>query len=123
VLFLRRRPTEICRWVSAFFPAEKAGKAVIPFHPTGVHTVAAIVAHDERVDCMSLGKHGLINRFLRGVRMLNPLRLVLLALHLSPWSQLSYLKMPVLTALTSIKRAGDLQALSVTDMCLVGDLP
>ncbi len=84
----------------------------------------------------SLGKHDLIVRFLRGARRLNPSRpplmpswdlsIVLVGLQRGPFEpldsvELKYLsaKTALLTALTSIKRVGDLQAFSVSEECLV----
>ncbi len=98
--------------------------------------VAAIVAHHDAVDGRSLGKHDLIVRFLRGARRLNPSRpplmpswdlsIVLAGLQRGPFEpldsvELKYLsaKTALLTALTSIKRVGDLQAFSVSEECLV----
>ncbi len=94
--------------------------------------VAAIVAHHDAVDGRSLGKHDLIVRFLRGARRLNPSRpplmpswdlsIVLAGLQRGPFVpldsvELKYLsaKTALLTALTSIKRVGDLQAFSVSE--------
>ncbi len=98
--------------------------------------VAAIAAHHDAVDGRSLGKHDLIVRFLRGARRLNPSRLplmpswdlsiVLAGPQRGPFEpldsvELKYLsaKTALLTALTSIKRVGDLQAFSVSEECLV----
>ncbi|KAL0194556.1 hypothetical protein M9458_008128, partial [Cirrhinus mrigala] len=82
--------------------------------------VAAITAYHDVVDGLSLGKHHLIIRFLRGARRLNPPRL-----HLIPSWDLSVvfgaeisLKTVLLIALTSIKRVGDLHAFSVSKTCL-----
>ncbi len=98
--------------------------------------VAAITAHHDAVDGRSLGKHDLIVRFLRGARRLNPpksplmpswdLSIVLAGLQRGPFEpldsvELKFLsaKTALLTALTSIKRVGDLQAFSVSEECLV----
>ncbi len=98
--------------------------------------LAAIAAHHDAVDGRSLGKHDLIVRFLRGARRLNPSRpplmpswdlsIVLAGLQMGPFEpldsvELKYLsaKTALLTALTSIKRVGDLQAFSVSEECLV----
>ncbi|KAI2647369.1 Tyrosine recombinase slr0733 [Labeo rohita] len=97
--------------------------------------VAAIAAYHNAVDGASIGKHQLVVRFLRGARRVNPPRL-----HLVPSWDLSValrglrgppfeplvsvelkflsLKTALLTALTSIKRVGDLQAFSVNEACL-----
>ncbi len=88
------------------------------------------------VDGMSVGKHDLVIRFLRGARrLLNPPRphlvpswdlpSVLAALKEEPFElcksvELKFLslKTVLLTALASVKRVGDLQAFSVDDSCL-----
>ncbi len=94
--------------------------------------VAAIAAHHDAVDGRSLGKHDLIVRFLKGARRMNPYRpplvpsIVLAGLQRGPFEPLDSvelkflsLKTALLTALTSIKRVGDLQAFSVSEECLV----
>ncbi len=98
--------------------------------------VAAIAAHHDAVDGRSLGKHDLIVRFLKGARRMNPskpplvpswdLSIVLAGLQRGPFEPLDSvelkflsLKTALLTALTSIKRVGDLQAFSVSEECLV----
>ncbi len=98
--------------------------------------VAAIAAHHDAVDGRSLGKHDLIERFLKGARRMNPSRpplvpswdlsIVLAGLQRGPFEPLDSvdlkflsLKKALLTALTSIKRVGDLQAFSVSKECLV----
>ncbi len=98
--------------------------------------VAAIAAHHNAVDGRSLGKHDLIVRFLKGARRMNPSRpplvpswdlsIVLAGLQRGPFEPLDSvelkflsLKTALLTALTSIKRVGDLQAFSVSEECLV----
>ncbi len=98
--------------------------------------VAAIAAHHGAVDGRSLGKHDLIVRFLKGARRMNPSRpplvpswdlsIVLAGLQRGPFEPLDSvelkflsLKTALLTALTSIKRVGDLQAFSVSEECLV----
>ncbi|KAL0161441.1 hypothetical protein M9458_045166, partial [Cirrhinus mrigala] len=97
--------------------------------------VAAIAAYHNAVDGLSLGKHHLIVRFLRGARRLNLPRphlipswdfsVVLLGLRRAPFEplasvELKYLslKTVLLIALTSIKRVGDLHAFSVSELCL-----
>ncbi|XP_051512683.1 uncharacterized protein LOC127417036 [Myxocyprinus asiaticus] len=97
--------------------------------------VAAIAAHHDAVEGKSLGKHDLIIRFLRGARRLNPSRplfvpswdlsVVLQGLQRAPFEPLQSvelkalsLKTALLTALTSIKRVGDLQAFSISETCL-----
>ncbi len=98
--------------------------------------VAAIAAHHDAVDGRSLGKHDLIVRFLKGARRMNPSRpplvpswdlsIVLAGLQRGPFELLDSVKLKflslktaLLTALTSIKRVGDLQAFSVSEECLV----
>ncbi len=98
--------------------------------------VAAITAHQDAVDGRSLGKHDLIVRFLKGARRMNPSRLPLVpswdlsialaGLQRGPFEpldsvELKFLsaKTALLTALTSIKRVGDLQAFSVSEECIV----
>ncbi len=98
--------------------------------------VVAIAAHHDAVDGRSLGKHDLIVRFLKGARRMNPSRpplvpswdlsIVLAGLQRGPFEPLDSvelkfltLKTALLTALTSIKRVGDLQAFSVSEECLV----
>ncbi len=97
--------------------------------------VAANAAHHDAVDGMSVGKHDLVIRFLRGARKLNPPRP-----HLVPsWDlpsvlttskgepfeplysvELKFLslKTVLLAALAPVKRVGDVQAFSVDDSCL-----
>ncbi|KAL0170995.1 hypothetical protein M9458_035591, partial [Cirrhinus mrigala] len=97
--------------------------------------VAAISANHDLVEDRSVGKHDLFIRFLRGAWRLNPprphlipswdLALVLQALQQDPFDPLQSvefnalsLKTALLTALTSVKRVGDLQALSANSSCL-----
>jgi len=97
--------------------------------------VAAIAAHHDPIEGKSVGKHYLIVRFLRGARRLNPprpplvpswdLSVVLNALQSAPFEplqsvELEYLsiKMVLLVALASMKRAGDLHIFSVDKACL-----
>ncbi len=89
--------------------------------------VAAIAAHHDAVDGRSLGKHDLIVRFLKGARRMNPSRsplvpswdlsIVLAGLQRGPFEPLDSVELKflslntaLLTALTSIKRVGDLEA-------------
>ncbi len=105
-------------------------------HSTLKVYVAAIAAHHDAVDGRSLGKHDLIGRFLKGARRMNPSRsplvpswdlsIVLPRLQRGPFEPLDSvelkflsLKTALLTALTSIKRVGDLQSFSVNEDCLV----
>ncbi|KAI2662475.1 GTPase Der [Labeo rohita] len=83
----------------------------------------------------SVGKHDLVIRFLRGARRLNPprphlipswdLAVVLRGLQQGPFEPLQSVKLDalslktaLLTALASVKRVGDLQALSINSSCL-----
>ncbi len=98
--------------------------------------LSAIAAHHDAVDSRSLGKHDLIVRFLKGARRMNPSRsplvpswdlsIALAGLQRGPFEPLDSvelnflsLKTALLTALTSIKRVGDLQAFSASQECLV----
>ncbi len=98
--------------------------------------VYVAATHHDAVDGRSLGKHDLIVRFLKGARRMNPSRpplvpswdlsIVLAGLQRGPFEPLDSvelkflsLKTALLTALTSIKRVGDLQAFSVSEECLV----
>lgn len=97
--------------------------------------VAAISAFHEPTSFGSVGRHELIIRFLRGARRLRPprpptvppwdLSTVLSALKAEPFEPLASAELRVLTlkavlllALASVKRVGDLQALSVSPSCL-----
>ncbi len=96
--------------------------------------VVAIAARRE-LDEIPLGKHRMVSAFMRGVRRLRPahpmavpswdLSVVLEGLVTAPFEPLESaperiltLKVPLLLALTSLKRVGDLQALSVSEMCM-----
>ncbi len=93
-------------------------------------------AHHDAVDGRSLGKHDLIVRFLKGARRMNPSRpplvpfwdlsIVLAELQRGPFEPLDSVELKflsaktvLLTALTSIKKVGDLRAFSVSEECLV----
>ncbi|MGL5392366.1 MAG: hypothetical protein ACRDA8_13510, partial [Shewanella sp.] len=97
--------------------------------------VAAIAAFHAHVAGQSLGRSDLIVRFLRGARRLNPprspsvpiwdLSTVLEAMKGTPFEPLKSvslkhlsLKTALLLALASVKRIGDLHALSVSASCL-----
>ncbi|XDV37733.1 hypothetical protein PO909_007293 [Leuciscus waleckii] len=97
--------------------------------------VNAIAAHHDAVEGKSVGKHNLIIRFLRGARRLNPpcaplvpswdLSVGLTALQSAPFEPLQSvelkflsIKTAVLVALTSIRRVGDLQVISIDEACL-----
>ncbi|KAI2662351.1 Beta-glucosidase A [Labeo rohita] len=123
------------RWVGVvlFFLQEKLERRLSP--STLKVYVAAIPAYHDAVDGLSLGKHHLIIRFLRGARRLNPpclhlihfwdLSMVLLGLRRVPFEPLASVKLKYLSlktalliALNSIKRVGDLHAFSVSETCL-----
>ncbi|KAI2643946.1 ORF V: Enzymatic polyprotein [Labeo rohita] len=95
----------------------------------------AISANHDLVGGRSVGKHDLVIRFLRGARRLNPprphlipswdLAVVLRGLQQGPFEPLQSVKLDalslktaLLTALASVKRVGDLQALSINSSCL-----
>ncbi len=97
--------------------------------------VAAIFAYHDPIEGRLIGKHNLVVRFLRGTRLLNPpwppsipswdLAVMLRALQRVLFKPLQSvelkflsLKTLLLTALTSIKRVGDLQAFLVNESCL-----
>ncbi len=94
--------------------------------------VAAIAARRE-LDEVSLGRHQMVSAFMRGVRRLRPVRpmavpswdlsVVLEGLEAAPFELLESaperiltLKVTLLLALTSLKRVGGLQVLSVSEM-------
>ncbi len=96
--------------------------------------VVAIAARRE-LDEIPLGIHRMVSAFMRGVRRLRPVRptpvpswdlsVVLEGLVTAPFEPLESsseriltLKVTLLLALTSLKRVGDLQALSVSEMCM-----
>ena len=97
--------------------------------------VAAISAFHTPLGVGTLGTHPLIIRFLRGARRMRPaiqprvptwdLAVVLEGLSLAPFEPLDKVsekflsfKVAFLLAITSLKRVGDLQALSVAPSCL-----
>ncbi|KAK2866765.1 hypothetical protein Q7C36_002821, partial [Tachysurus vachellii] len=97
--------------------------------------VAAVAANHEPVLGASLGRHLLVSRFLRGVRRLRPssrprlpswdLSVVLEGLLEAPFEPMESasekfltLKSALLLALASLRRVGDLQALSIAPTCL-----
>ncbi|KAI2646486.1 Chromosomal replication initiator protein DnaA [Labeo rohita] len=97
--------------------------------------VAAISACHTLIDGVSVGKHPLVARFIRGARRLRPptratvpswdLAIVLEGLSGTPFEPLESahvrfltLKMFFLMAITSLKRIGDLQALATSPSCL-----
>ncbi len=93
--------------------------------------VAAISAYHIPLGGMSLGRDPLVSRFLHGTLRLRPaartrvptwdLTIVLQGLSLAPFEPLEEfltLKALFLLAISSLKRIGDLQALSVVPSCL-----
>ncbi len=96
--------------------------------------VAAIAARRE-LDEIPLGRHRMVSAFMCGARRLRPVRptavpswdlsVVLEGLVTAPFEPLESasdriltLKVVLLLALTSLKRVGDLQAFSVSEMCM-----
>ncbi len=96
--------------------------------------VAAIAARRE-LDEVPLVRHRMVSAFMRGIRRLRPTRPMavpswdlsvvlegLVAATFEPLESVSEwiltLKVTLLLALTSLKRVGDLQALSVSEMCM-----
>ncbi len=96
--------------------------------------VAAIAARRE-LDEIPLGRHRMVSAFMHSVRRLRPTRptavpswdlsVVLEGLVMAPFKPLESapewiltLKFTLLLALTSLKRVGDLKALSVSEMCM-----
>ncbi len=96
--------------------------------------IAAISALRE-LDDVPLGRHRMVSAFMRGVWRLRPVRpirvpswdlpVVIEGLMLAPFEplesapeQILTLKVTLLLVLTSLKRVGDLQALSVSKMCM-----
>ncbi len=93
------------------------------------------IAAQRELDEIPLGRHRMVSAFIRGVRRLRPVRpiavpswdlsVVLEGLVAAPFEPLESaperiltLKVTLLLALTSLKRVGDLQALSVSKMCM-----
>ncbi|KAK0147606.1 hypothetical protein N1851_012909 [Merluccius polli] len=104
-------------------------------HSTLMVYVAAISSRHEGVDGATVGCHRLVSLFLRGALRLRPPRtlrapawdlpLVLEAMSLPPFEPLTQvglkwlsMKVAFLLAITSAKRVGELQALSVAETCL-----
>ncbi len=128
VFFSPRRPPKMHDWSSAFFPARKVGAYAVTLH---LGSVCSRYRGSPRCSGRPVpGKHDLIVSFLKGARRMNPSRsplvpswdlsIVLVEFQRGPFEPLDSvelkflsLKTPLLTALTSIKRVGDLQAFSV----------
>ncbi len=100
-----------------------------------VGPVLEFFAARRELDEVPLGRHRMISAFMRGVRWLRPTRpmavpswdlsVILEGLVTAPFEPLESapewiltLKVTLLLALTSLKRVGDLQALSVSEMCM-----
>ncbi len=97
--------------------------------------VAAISANHAYIDGVSVGRHPLVSRFMQGSRWLQPFRparvpswdlsIVLQGLSGHPFEPLEpvtekilTVKTVILLALSSLKRVGDLQALSISPSCM-----
>ncbi len=93
------------------------------------------IAARRELDEIPLGRHRMVSAFMRGVRRLRPVRpigvpswdlsIVLEGLMAAPFEplesapeQILTLKFMFLLALASLKRVGDLQVLSVSEMCM-----
>ncbi|KAI2667001.1 Non-reducing polyketide synthase PKS8-1 [Labeo rohita] len=115
------------------FMQEKLSTGTCPATLRGY--VAALSACHALIDGAPLGSHPLLSRFLRGARRLRPpvktkipswdLAIVLEGLVGTPFEPLESasdklltLKMVFLMAITSLKRIGDMQALSISPSCL-----
>ncbi len=102
---------------------------------TTLRVYVAVTAARRELDEIPLGRHRMVSAFMRGVKRLRPTRhtavpswdlsVVLEGLVTAPFEPLESaperiltLKFTLLLALTSLKRVGDLQALSVSDMCM-----
>ncbi len=99
---------------------------------TILRVYAAAIAARRELDEVPLGRHRMVSAFMRGVKRLRPARPMavpswdlsvilegLVAAHFEPLEsapeRILTLKVTLLLALTSLKRVGDLQALSVRD--------
>ena len=97
--------------------------------------ISAISAYHALVDGITVGRNPLVTRFLRGTKRLRPavrtrvptwdLAIVLEGLSAAPFEPLDIISEKFLTlktifllAISSIKRVGDLQALSISPSCL-----
>ncbi len=100
---------------------------------TTLRVYAAAIAARRELDEVPLGRHRMVSAFMRGVKRLRPARPMavpswdlsvilegLVAAHFEPLAsapeRILTLKVTLLLALTSLKRVGDLQALSVRDL-------
>ncbi len=116
--------------VAPFWPSQTWFSELIPL----LHYVATIAAR-RKLDEISLGRHQMVSAFMRGVRRLRPVRTIgvpswdlsvvlegLMAALFEPLESASEriltLKVTLLLTLTSLKRVGDLQTLSVSEMCM-----
>ncbi len=108
----------------------KTGAAV-----TTLRVYVAVIAARRELDEDPRGRHRMVSAFMRGFRRLRPTRpmavpswdlsVVLEGLVTAPFEPLESaperiltIKFTLLLALTSLKRVGDLQALSVSEMCM-----
>ncbi len=102
---------------------------------TTLRVYVVAIAGRRELDEIPLGRHRMVSAFMRGVRRLRPtcpmavpswdLSVVLEGLVTAPFEplesapeQILTLKVTLLLALTSLKRVGDLQALSVSELCM-----
>ncbi len=99
---------------------------------TTLRVYVVAIAARRQLDEIPLGRHRMVSAFMCGVRRLRPARptswdlsVVLEGLVTAPFEPLESaperilsLKVNLLLALTSLKRVGDLQALSVSEMCM-----
>ncbi len=102
---------------------------------TTLRVYVTVIAARRELDEIPLGKHQMVSAFMHGVRRLRPVRpidvpswdlsVVLEGLMGAPFEPLEStpdriltLKVTLLLALTSLKIVGDLQALSISEMCM-----
>ncbi len=102
---------------------------------TTLRVYVLAIASRRELDEIPLGRHRLVPAFMRGARRLRPVRpigvpswdssVILEGLMVAPFEHLESaperiltLKVTILLALTSLKRVGDLQALSVSEICM-----
>ncbi len=113
----------------------QSGGGPLCFSTTTLRVYVAAIAARRELDEIPLGRHRMVSAFMRGVRRLRPVRptavlswdllVVLEGQVTAPFEPLESaleriltLKVALLLALTSLKRVGDLQALSVSEMCM-----
>ncbi len=117
------------------FPIGPVLKLVAGAAATTLRAYVAAIAARRELDEILLGRHRVVSAFIRGVRRLRPvcpigvpsrdLLVVLEGLMVSPFEPLESaperiltLKVTLLLALMSLKKVGDLQALSISEMCM-----